>query len=143
MDGATGLEAFELTIRVAAADVDQLGHVNNTVYLRWVQDVAIAHWQVLATPSLQAEIVWMVLRHEIDYKQPAWPDDELVLRTWVGEADGLRFDRHTQVLRAVPRVLLAQARTVWCPIDVRTGRPKRLPPAVRQLVSRPNPTQAR
>lgn len=137
MDGTIGLDAYEMTLPVSAADVDRLGHVNNTVYLRWVQEVAIAHWQVLATPSQQEEIVWMVLRHEIDYKQPALPGDEILLRTWVGQADGLRFDRHTQVLRAGPRLILAQARTVWCPIDSRTGRPKRLPPEVRQLVSRP------
>ena len=74
---------------VRPADVDELGHVNNTVYLRWVQEVATAHWQAVASAESQAAVVWVVMRHEIDYKAPALPGDEVLLRTWVGKATRL------------------------------------------------------
>ena len=126
---------FEMPVRVDAADLDGLGHVNNVVYLRWVQDVAKAHWFAAAPPEDQAGLVWMVVRHEIDYLSPAGPGDEIVLKTWVGNAVGLRFDRHTEVLRAADRKVLAKARTVWVPIDAATGRPRRVSDRVRGMFS--------
>jgi len=83
---------------------------------------------------MRQEIVWMVLRHEIDYKAAAKEGDQLILRTWIGAAEGLRFDRHTEVLN-VDRKLLVQAKTVWCPIDPQTGRPKKVSPDVRRMFS--------
>jgi acyl-CoA thioester hydrolase len=124
-----------MTVRVDPVDIDALGHVNNIVYLRWVQDVAKAHWFAAAPPEDQAGLVWMVVRHEIDYLAPAGPGDELVLRTWIGAAAGLRFDRHTEVLRATDRKVLAKAKTVWVPIDAASGRPKRVPDRVRKMFS--------
>jgi acyl-CoA thioester hydrolase len=90
---------------------------------------------LIAPAESQAEIVWVALRHEIDYKHPALLEDAIILRTWVGAAEGLRFERYTEVLRSMDRKLLAQARTVWCPIDPRTNRPKRVSDEVRRLFS--------
>jgi len=131
---------FEQTVRVDATDIDALEHVNNIVYLRWVQDVAAAHWFAAAPPEDQAGLVWMVVRHEIDYLAPAVLGDEVVLRTWIGGAVGLRFDRHTNILRASDRKPLAKARTVWVPIDAKTGRPRRVPDRVRRMFSVEPPT---
>jgi acyl-CoA thioester hydrolase len=131
--------AFEQVVRVEESDIDVLGHVNNVVYVRWVQDVAVAHWKELAPAEVRAELVWMVLRHEIDYKSPAALGDDVILRTWVGAAEGLRFERLTEVFRRGDRKLLAQARTLWCPIDPRTGRPRRVPEEVRRQVSADGP----
>lgn len=131
----TPVAPFEMPVGVEPADIDALGHVNNIVYLRWVQDVAKAHWFTAAPAEDQAALVWMVVRHEIDYLAPAGPDDELILRTWVGASAGLRFDRHTEVLRAADRKVLAKAKTVWVPIDPATGRPKRVPDRVRKMFS--------
>jgi acyl-CoA thioester hydrolase len=63
------------------------------------------------------------------------PGDEIVVRTWVGAAEGLRFERHTEVLRHADRKILARARTLWCPIDARTLRPRRVPAEVREQFS--------
>ena len=128
-------QTFEITVPVLPHDVDELGHVNNTVYLRWVQDVATAHWQALASAESQAEVVWVVVRHEIDFKAPALPGDEVLLRTWVGEATRIRFERHTQILHATRKQLLAQARTLWCPISTRTGKPHRVSDELRAQFS--------
>ncbi len=126
---------FEMAIGVEAADIDELGHVNNIVYLRWVQDIAVAHWNAAASEEHRAQLVWMALRHEIDYKHPAVLGDEILLRTWVGVAEGLRFERHTEILRRADRKVLAQARTLWCPIDRRTMRPSRVPAEVHRQFS--------
>jgi acyl-CoA thioester hydrolase len=121
---------FEMLVPVIAADIDEQNHVNNTVYLRWVQDVAIAHWRAIASPEAQATIGWIVLRHEIDYKAPAMLGDEIVLCTWVGKASRLTFERFTEIRRQRDRQLLSQARTLWCPINEQTGRPTRVPAEV-------------
>ena len=127
--------AFEMTVPVLPSDIDEQNHVNNTVYLRWVQDVATAHWQALASAEAQAAIGWVVLRHEIDYKTPATLDDEIVLRTWVGKATRLTFERFTEIRRKSDRQLLSQARTLWCPIDMQNGRPMRVSVEVRAQFS--------
>lgn len=113
---------FELRLTVTPADIDALGHVNNVVYLRWVQDAAIAHWRVVATSELRAALLWVVLRHEIDYKRPAYEGDAILARTWVGEASRRRFVRYTELLCAADGRLLARARTFWCPIDRHTRK---------------------
>jgi acyl-CoA thioester hydrolase len=126
---------FEMIIPVLPDDIDEQNHVNNTVYLRWVQDVATAHWRAVATPKAQETIGWVVLRHEIDYKGPATLGDELVLRTWVGKATRLTFERFTEIRRNRDGRLLSEARTLWCPIDAQTGRPIRVSAEVRSQFS--------
>jgi acyl-CoA thioester hydrolase len=135
---------FEITVAVAPADIDQQNHVNNTVYLRWVQEVATAHWDATAPATMRDAIGWVVLRHEIDYKTPACLGDEIVLRTWVGEATRITFERFTEVRKLSPRgqkseaggqTLLAQARTIWVPINPETRKPTRVPPEVRSRFS--------
>ena len=127
----------ELAIEVDAADIDDLGHVNNIVYLRWVQEAAVAHWRVLAPAEAQVAVAWVVLRHEIDYARPAVAGDALMVRTWVGEAEGLSFERHTEIVRRRDGRRLARARTLWCPVDMATGRPRRVTEDLRRLFSVP------
>lgn len=126
---------FEQRIVVHSSDLDERQHVNNVVYLRWVQDVAIAHWQALASQEDQSELAWVALRHEIDYVSPAFIGDEILVRTWVGLAERLSFERLTEIRRATDDMLLAKARTLWCPVDARSGRPKRVSAAIRALFS--------
>ena len=128
---------FELPIRVEEADIDALGHVNNVTYVRWVQDAAVAHWMAAAPAGEQAALRWIVLRHEIDYRQAAHWGDEIVARTWVGTATRLRFERHTECLRVRDGCVLARARTVWCPIDAGTRRPAPVSDEVRSRFSVP------
>ena len=126
---------FEMVVIVQPVDIDEQSHVNNTVYLRWVQDVATAHWKSLASTEAQSAIGWVVLRHEIDYKTPACMGDEVILRTWVGAASRLKFERFTEVRRKIDSQLFAKARTLWVPIDARTGKPTRVSGDVRARFS--------
>jgi acyl-CoA thioester hydrolase len=128
-------ERFDLPITIAPDDIDELGHVNNVVYLRWVQEVATAHWRSAATETQIAEIAWVVVRHEIDYKTSARPGDEIIARTWVGTADEFQFERLTEIRRKRDDRVLASARTLWCPIRIQTGRPARVDADIRNRFS--------
>jgi len=116
-------QPFELPILVEPGDIDELGHVNNVTYLRWVQDAAVAHWTAAAPAADQARLFWIVLRHEIDYLHPVHLEDRLAAFTWVGTSTPLRFDRHTEIRRVPDGRVLARARTVWCPIDAASRKP--------------------
>ena len=121
---------FELAITIKPSDIDELGHVNNVVYLSWVQDVAIAHWNFLTTHAHRAKYVWVALRHEIDYKAEAVLGDAVIARTWTGMGRGMRFSRHTEIIHiseSGDTKILANAVTQWCPLDSSNSRPTRLP----------------
>src|SRR5580765_1962164 len=90
---------FEISVSVVPGDIDEQNHVNNTVYLRWVQEVATAHWQAIANSEAQESIGWVVLRLEIDYTAPACLGDDLALRAWVGKAAQLTCERFTEIRR--------------------------------------------
>jgi acyl-CoA thioester hydrolase len=124
-------------VRVLESDIDRLGHVNNVVYLRWVQEAAIAHWYDLTTAEQQEQVVWVVVRHEIDYRRPALAGDSLLAATWVGPATRNLFERHTEIVRVPDREVLARARTLWCPVSPASGRPMKVSEDVRALVSAP------
>ena len=128
-------EIFEIPITVQPADIDLQNHVNNTVYVRWIQEVATAHWELRAPIQVRDAIGWVVLRHEIDYKTPACLGDELILRTWVGQATRATFERFVEVVRKNNRQLVPQARTLWVPINPETAKPTRVPPEVRTRFS--------
>ena len=132
-------ERFELPIVIRAADIDELSHVNNVVYVRWVQEAATAHWRAAATPEQQAEVLWVVTRHEIDYRQPAKLGDAVLARTWVGGAQGRSFERFTEILRPTDGRVFVRALTLWCPIDPVHFRPTRVSEGVRTRFSLPEP----
>lgn len=130
---------FQIRVRVSPEDIDEMDHVNNAVYLRWVQEAAVAHWRAAASAEMQADTLWVVLRHEIDYKSAALLGDEFIVTTWVGGATRITFERHTEITRAdddeAERVIVAQARTLWCPIDAQSRRPKRVSSDIRNYFS--------
>lgn len=127
--------SYEMTFPVEESDIDFMGHVNNIVYLRWAQEIATAHWQQLAPAEVQEALLWVVSRHEIDYKSAALHGDAVKVKTSIGAASGLTFERLTEMRRASDGELLAQARTLWIPINSQTRRPQRLSPQVRALFS--------
>ena len=126
---------FALRVRVEPTDLGDQDHVNNVVYVRWVQDAAIAHWRALTTSEIQATVGWALLRHEIDYRAAARLGDEVIVRTRVGHLEGITFERLTDIRRAADGRVLAESRTLWCPIDPRSGRPRRVSDEVRSLFS--------
>lgn len=122
---------FSLVRSISAEDIDEQGHVNNVAYLRFVQAVAVAHWFDVTTPQQREKYTWFVTRHEIDYKKPAFENEEITATTWVGEAKTATCERFTEIRRG--EVLLVQARSIWCLIDRETSRPARLTSEMKEL----------
>jgi acyl-CoA thioester hydrolase len=118
---------FEMSAVATAADIDELGHVNNIVYLRWVQDVATAHWRAVARAADIDRFIWVVTRHEIDYFRATLVGETLTLTTWVGTPKGARFDRFVDIAGADGR-LRARAMTIWALVDTLSNRAVRVPP---------------
>jgi acyl-CoA thioester hydrolase len=123
---------FQHNIQITAADIDDLGHVNNVVYVRWVQEVAAAHWESVAPATLKSKYAWVVLRHEIDYKNPGFLNDEITGQTWVGAHNGPRFDRFVKIQSQ--NKVLAEAKTTWVLLDGKSFRPVRIPPEILELL---------
>ena len=121
---------FELVFTARPEHIDELGHVNNAVWVQWIQEIAVAHWEAVADPQHKQAYFWVVVRHEIDYLRPAVEGDRVAARTWVGEAPkGARFDRHVEFTGKDGRPCV-RATTGWAIIDKASGRPIRVPPEV-------------
>jgi acyl-CoA thioester hydrolase len=124
--------AFEIPIVVRPEDIDHMDHVNNVVFLRWVQEVALAHWEARATPEMLRDLGWVATRHELDYFREAKLGEALVARTWIGQVDSRRFERITEIVRPSDKALLAHGRTLWTMVSRATGRIIRIPDALRE-----------
>jgi acyl-CoA thioester hydrolase len=122
---------------VAPADIDGQGHVNNVVYLRWMQEAATAHWDAKATAELKARVNWVVTRHEVDYKAPAFAGERLVARTWVGQPSGATWERFIEIRRMADDRLLARGRSLYAALDPATGRPRRVDAGLRKPLEDP------
>ena len=121
---------FTATIVASDADIDELGHVNNAVWVRWIQDVAVAHWNAVARPEHRDAYVWVVTRHEIDYRGNVAAGECVAVETWVAEPPrGARFDRHMRFTGADGRVKV-EAKTTWAIVDRAAGRIIRVPAEV-------------
>ncbi len=118
---------FEMTFTAQPGDIDIMGHVNNAVWVRWMEEIATAHWLSLAPAESIERHVWVVTRHEIDYKGNVALGDEVTARTFVPDPPrGARFDRRVDFHGADGK-LRVSARTSWAMIDLATGRLMRIP----------------
>ena len=126
-------EVYIHDIVVRSEHIDNLQHVNNVVYLQWAQDVAYAHWISKTPQFIRDQYKWVVLKHEIEYKSPAFLDDELIAKTWVQDYTGVKSTRVVQILRKKDERLLAETRTLWCFISATNNRPTRIVDEVKRL----------
>ena len=117
---------FTRTFTAQPADIDELDHVNNSVWVSWIQDLAIAHWNAVASPEHVAAYYWVVVRHEIDFRGNIAAGESVEGRTWVGEAPrGAKFDRHVEFVK--DGKVIVRAKTTWAILDKTTGRALRVP----------------
>lgn len=113
---------FSITITAGPADIDELGHVNNAVWVRWIQDVAVAHWYAVAPAEHHEAYIWVVTRHEIDYRGNVLEGETVTGETWVPDPPrGARFDRHVRFTGSDGKVKV-EAVSTWALIDRATGR---------------------
>ena len=117
---------FTLSFTAQDADIDELGHVNNAVWVRWIQDMATAHWQARALPEHIAAYIWVVVRHEIDYRGNLRVGEQVEGQTWIDDGPrGARFDRHVAFVR--DGRTLVRAKSTWAIVDKVTQRILRVP----------------
>ncbi len=122
---------FSHCFSVEKSDIDIQGHVNNVAFVRWIQDVAVAHWFSITTEEIRAKYTWVVLRHEIDYKKQAFENEDITVKTWVGEPTRISWERFTEIRRGED--LLVKARSVWCLVDRETLKPTRITSELKEL----------
>ena len=115
-------QSHDLTFTAGPDDIDELGHVNNAVWVQWLERIAVAHWQADALPRHRDRYIWVVTRHEIDYRGNVGAGETVMAQTRIPDGPaGARFDRCTTFRDQRGRVLV-DARTTWALIDRTTGR---------------------
>lgn len=128
-------DIFDLTIQVQPEHIDSLGHVNNVVYMHWMQDVATAHIEALGlglTEYQQLKHAMVAVEHHVQYRKAAFLADEIILRTWLNDLNSLYSFRQYAFYRQKDQSLLFTGSTKWACIELATGRPKRMSPTFLQ-----------
>lgn len=124
------IQTYEYDVDVAADDIDEMGHVNNAVYLKWVQAAVLRHWYRLAPKDVAAAHLWVALKHEISYRHPAFLNDHVVVRVVLEKLQGARAFYQTMINHGDE--VLAEVKSCWCCLDSVTKKPVRL---ARDIVS--------
>ena len=121
---------FTRTFTALPEHIDVIGHVNNAVWVQWVQDMATAHWEAVADPDHARDFVWLVVRHEIDYRGNIGPGESVTGETWIpGEPQGATSLRRVDFRNAAGKVIVSAA-TTWAMLDRASGRLARVRPEV-------------
>jgi acyl-CoA thioester hydrolase len=121
---APALKSHRHVLAIEPGDIDFMGHVNNAVYLKWVQEAVIAYWRAVAPAEAVAQHLWVAIRHEITYRRPAFLDDSLVASVAAEGVEGARAFFSTLITRGGE--VLAEVKSSWCCLDAATLRPARL-----------------
>ncbi len=124
---------FEKTIEVTSPDLDELEHVNNVRYVQWIQDISKEHWEFKASEAIVAQVVWVVLNHNISYKNAAKLGDIIELRTYVEKSEGVTSTRVVEMWKKGSKTLLVSSKTLWCLLDSQTLKPKRISEEIRAI----------
>lgn len=121
---AKNLKTYTFSLKVCPDHLDALLHVNNVIYLKWVNEIAEKHWDVLSDSNLRKKYFWVCLRHEIDYLGQAILNDELTISTWVGDSGGVKSIRYVEIHRGED--IITRVKSTWCLINRDSKKPTRL-----------------
>lgn len=122
---------YSKPIVIPASAIDENGHVNNVVYVQWMQDIAVEHYASLGGIEAQgADSTWVVRQHSVEYLLPAFAGEEIEARTWVENIRKVRSLRKYEFVRKNDGKVLVKGETDWVFVDVKTGSPKAIPPEV-------------
>ena len=124
------MREFTLELTATPESIDELGHVNNAVWVQWMEALATAHWEADAAPAHVAAYAWVVTRHEIDYRGNIGLGESVTAETFIPDGPtGARFDRRVDFRNAAGKVIVS-ARTTWAMVDRASGRLMRVPAEV-------------
>ena len=127
------MRLFTLPVQASERDIDSNGHVNNIVYVQWMQDVAIAHSDAVGCTAATsaAGSTWVARSHHIEYLRPAYAGDRIRLETWVVDATKKSSSpRRYRMVRESDGAVLARGETLWVFVDTLSGRPRSIPAEV-------------
>ncbi len=124
---------YQYSLTVKEEHIDNLNHVNNMVYLQWVNHMSEKHWTILSNDTINKKYSWFCIRHEIDYANEAFLGDEITVYTWIGATKGVRSVRHVHIYKG--DTLLAKTASTWCLMDAKTLRPTRIGDDILELLS--------
>ncbi len=125
----------ELKLQVLSEHIDFNNHVNNIVYLQWVQMMSKLHWEELAPAHIKSQYMWVISRQEIDYLRELKEGDEVRLLTYIEKSEKQKSFRNVEIYKLPENTLVAKAQIVWTMLHYETKRPTRIPPEVVVLFS--------
>jgi acyl-CoA thioester hydrolase len=131
------MSIFRHPVAIEPADIDHMGHVNNAVYLKWVQEAVVDYWSSVAPPDAVAKHLWVALKHEITYLRPTFLQDNVIAEVIAEKVEGARAMFTTVVRRG--EEVLSEIKSSWCCLDASSLRPARL---ARDIVARFLPPSA-
>jgi acyl-CoA thioester hydrolase len=118
------LAMYRHAIGIEPADIDHMGHVNNSVYLKWVQEAVVQYWEKVAPADAVGRHLWVALKHEISYRRPAFLEDIVVADVIAERVQGARALFTTVIKRG--EEVVAEIKSTWCCLDAVSRRPARL-----------------
>ena len=125
------MKTLEKEITVSKNDLDDLNHVNNVVYIDWIQEIAKNHWKSLVSNEIIKNYYWVLLEHQIKYLNPALLDDKIRLKTYIEKTEGIKSSRIVEIYNQDTNKLLVTSKTIWCLINAKTNKPNRITGEIR------------
>ena len=118
---------FQKTIKVENDVIDHFNHVNNLAYIKWVLKISKDHWKTITSKSVREEFGWMIMKHELIYKNQAKLGDKLIIKTWIDEFSTATCVRKTQIINAETKTVFFESKAKWCFVNLKSRKPSRLP----------------
>ena len=129
------MKYLENEITVSKNDLDDLNHVNNVIYIHWVQEIAKKHWKSLVSNEIIKNYFWILLEHQIKYLFPAFLNDKIRRKTYIEKTDGVKSNRIVEIYNKDTKKLLVTSKTTWCLINANTGKPNRITEEIKKAFS--------
>lgn len=130
---------YSKTIIIPASAIDENGHVNNVVYVQWMQDIAVEHYAAIGGIEAQGpDATWVVRKHGVEYFLPAFAGEEIEICTWVEDLRKVRSLRLYEFVRKSDGKILVKGETDWVFMDTKSGKPKAIPAEVEKVFEVPS-----
>ncbi|WP_339709940.1 thioesterase family protein [uncultured Kriegella sp.] len=127
------METYDKKITVMTDDLDELDHVNNVRYVQWIQDISKEHWQSAAPAEMQNGVIWVVMNHNITYKNSAKLNDVITIKTHIAKSKGATSTRVVEMYNDKTNQLLLHSVTTWCLLNNKTFKPARISETIKQV----------
>lgn len=125
---------YSKTIIIPNSAIDENGHVNNVIYVQWMQDIAVEHYASIGGVEAQgSDATWVVREHKIEYLLPAFENEQIEIKTWVETIRRVRSLRKYEFIRKSDGRVLVKGETDWVFVDVKTGSPLAIPKEVENI----------